>query len=137
MITIVLSRIFLSALLFFSLYCGVKLTFELHWQLGLQVTESKDSLKNALNQAKQLQEHIAAALQWTQNVESAIGEDADVRTLQVILPDRLIYLKILHLSVYFQRKTTCDRTNKFKNKEFDSNPGQHCFGFFGAHQQGY
>lgn len=82
----------------------MKLTFELHWQLGLQVTESKDSLKNALTQAKQLQEHIAAALQWTQNVESAIGENADVRTLQVILPDRLIYLKNSAISSVFSKK---------------------------------
>jgi hypothetical protein len=62
----------------------VKLTFLFNRQLGLQVTESKDSLKNALAQAKQLQEHIAAASQWTQNVETAMEENADVKTLQVI-----------------------------------------------------
>jgi len=55
------------------------------FQLGLQVTESKESLKNALGQAKQLQEHIATASQWTENVENAIEENADVKTLQVMI----------------------------------------------------
>jgi hypothetical protein len=38
-----------------------------------------------LAQAKQLQEHIAAASQWTQNVETAMEENADVKTLQVTI----------------------------------------------------
>ncbi|XP_065334491.1 dystrophin, isoforms A/C/F/G/H-like isoform X2 [Cloeon dipterum] len=55
---------------------------ELYNKLGLQVTESKESLKNALSQARQLQEHIATASQWIQNVQEALNEKADVNTLQ-------------------------------------------------------
>ncbi|XP_059471691.1 dystrophin, isoforms A/C/F/G/H isoform X3 [Neocloeon triangulifer] len=65
-----------------ALSCRLDNLKELYNKLGLQVTESKESLKNALSQARQLQEHIATASQWTQNVQEALTDNVEVQTLQ-------------------------------------------------------